>query len=746
MPSIVYVQKSCLMTLNNLLSTQAKWNPILPERRHSMPSTQAVPQPDTSALQTLLSNVRNRNSSDQPTEIDPSLSNTELIDELRSRVDSLAASLSPRDAHLARALVSLLSHFSSLSVIQSSSKDPQAGPSSPTELSPSADVFDVLKRQLSDLQVERKSKADRVSAGSPPVLTVEIALLWSKIDEELEMVLSLCKERTEGLPRLSMDHQPPQYDLADYEYDDTPPEYEHASIESSDTKGRHSFGISPTSPTEKMRLDLEAVTMAIDRLYLVAPQLHNQRVELKTAKVEEMEKARRAGAGVRGQASAVSEGKRRERDVEELEGILDMIGKASDRKMTDQSVVLDGGMKARMERVRERDIARVRVLRSVLNSYLHFRQRDAFVEQLANHSNAGRLHAQDAILQPPKIKDLDAPMTLPEFLRESMAECQRKTAHSEALLSLPEFFKEPVPDYITTKPPNVVRVKKKSRTRSMSAPSLSWLRPSSAKGLGSRSRLNEEEPSTNCELLRMFLVQRADAHFNIASLAVHYVAEHHENLNHVLVFLTVADLTPDADVKAEVVSSLANCGEGDQFIVHSGSNTSLALDLPAPTSPGQAEVKVQRGHFELKLSTLSTDPPTNPIPLLDASQLSASKPTSFICASCSLPLVQSSKINSYGDLPSEHWEELVDAWMCHADQSLHERVAKHGKGFWPEAGQALIGGSYILFEESSVVTTNLYPAEQPKVSQPNHFIILFPLRTIKKTDVGYPPTVARLQG
>jgi hypothetical protein len=74
------------MTLNNLLSGQANWIPIVPERRHSVPSTPqptTLPQPDTSALQTLLSNVRNRDSEDEMIEIDPSLNNTELIDELR---------------------------------------------------------------------------------------------------------------------------------------------------------------------------------------------------------------------------------------------------------------------------------------------------------------------------------------------------------------------------------------------------------------------------------------------------------------------------------------------------------------------------------------------------------------------------------------------------------------------------------------------------------------------------------------
>lgn len=357
------------MTLNNLVSAQTKWSPIVPERRHSVPSAVAMPKPETSALQTLLSNLRNRESEgNEIIEIDTSLNNTELINELRPRIDGLASSLAPSDAQLARALVSLLSHFNRLSVIQSneiSSQSSDAGAASNEQSSPTTDVFDVLKRQLSDLQIERQSKGNGVVPGSTPVLAVEISLLWSKIDEELEMVLSLCRERSETLPpRLSTsDHQPPQYNLPDYEYDDIPPEYEYgtrSSLESNDTKGRRSLqsAVSPVAASEKTRMDLEAVTMAIDRLYMVAPQLHNQRVELKTSKVKAMEKAAREGA----QSSsiiAIREGKQREKDAEELEGILDLIGKAADRKMSGQSVLLEGGLEARLEKARERDVAKV---------------------------------------------------------------------------------------------------------------------------------------------------------------------------------------------------------------------------------------------------------------------------------------------------------------------------------------------------------------------------------------------------
>jgi hypothetical protein len=79
-------------------------------------------------------------------------------------------------------------------------------------------------------------------------------------------------------------------------------------------------------------------------------------------------------------------------------------------------------------------------------------------------------------------------------------------------------------------------------------------------------------------------------------------------------------------------------------------------------------------------------------------------------------LVQSAKINCYRDLPSEHWEELVEAWMCHSDQKLNSQVANHGKrGFWPSAGQAFVGGSYILFEEGVMNAANLHIAVDKKV-------------------------------
>jgi hypothetical protein len=209
-----------------------------------------------------------------------------------------------------------------------------------------------------------------------------------------------------------------------------------------------------------------------------------------------------------------------------------------------------------------------------------------------------------------------------------------------------------------------------------------------------------------------------------------YVAENHENLQHILVFFNITSGVPEADVQAEVMPLFLNLpmDGGDHLLIKSGPHTSLPLMLPAHTRSGKKEVRPQRGHYEIKLLTTRPCGPSSEssdnapaadnasTPLLDASQLTTLKPSSFVCASCSLPLIQSSKIVYYRDLPSEHWEELVEAWMCHSDQKLNDQIAKHNRrGFWPSPGQALVGGSYILFEEGAMNAANLHVVVDKKV-------------------------------
>lgn len=252
-----------------------------------------------------------------------------------------------------------------------------------------------------------------------------------------------------------------------------------------------------------------------------------------------------------------------------------------------------------------------------------------------------------------------------------------------------------------------------------------------------------------------------------AALEVSYVAENYENLHHILVYFTASEAIAGVDIEAEVPASPLphQLESGCEFLqLTSGILSSQKLLLPGYAAIGKKDVRVQGTHFEVKLPTVSSiyKPSSSYSPslrpqdhdlidsnkaLLDAPQLSGLNPTSFICTLCSLPLIYSAKIDDYRDLPSEHWEELVETWMCHSDQKLHEHVVQRGRhGFWPKDGQALVGGSYILFLGSAINQNNLHTTSQNQVnanSFPSAPLFLFLIlrytlfRTQKKTDIGY---------
>ncbi|KAI1794331.1 HECT-like ubiquitin-conjugating enzyme-binding-domain-containing protein [Ganoderma leucocontextum] len=778
--SILNVQKSCLTTLNDLLSTSSNWRPIIPDRRHSMPvprtplnatspsplsflaSTTASSSSTTPAsslslsaissaespLQTLILNLRAQEE-DTMTECASLEEEPSLVRELQIRVGRLASTrLRPSEGALARALVSLIAHFNRLAELHPRQSRPRSpalprtmswGMSSANPTVPQQkDSLVRLQRELTDLQLERDARTTQ-DASWGPVQTVETAILWTRVDQEFDRILLLAADQLPAPEDVDaqlddLDHLPPQYEAGAYDpfasdaelpiydagdYHDYAAEKEKGLAESPSStsvapardRDRETGGMS-----EKMRMDLEAVALAIDRLYLVAPQLHDQRVELKKSKQEQMERAKTASSS-------------RERPTYEgeLERMVALIGKASERRMLDQAVVLDGGMEAKFERARQKDQEK----------------REAFVTRLARHSDAGRLHSQEAILQKKKLKDPDAMLTLPEFIREGVpqeVQLQMQMNDSRAMLSLPEFVREPIPEQLqgATTPPSAASTvsHRKSfrqlRSRSLSAPPLAWLLNSSPRSSSPslpdtpESEKEGDKEKESRKRLRLSRTKRPGSSSGIvpppvpvqgtAGLDVHFVAEYHETLQHILVFLNVQGMTLGANLEAEVVPAAeTSTSERSYLLLRCGASTSPLLSLPAPVSPGVKEVKVVGQFYEIKLAVTSTPPsPFEALSgILDATQLLSTAPTSFVCAACSLPLVQASRLHEYRDLPSEHWAELVDAWMCHTDQRLHEHVKKHSaQGFWPQEGEALVGGSYILFEESAVVQSNVWPANE----------------------------------
>jgi len=374
----------------------------------------------TSALQTVLGNLRSLAGEQQGmVQLNPVMGDNRnaLVNELQSRVHSVAATLDESDAHLAISLVSLLSHAERLVQLQRPGllTQPEGGQYSTAEWHEphQTSIFDTLDRQVSHLKARRVDEEGDLNDGDGAVAArrkVERTLLWDRIDEDLEEVSRLCKLRmmaidpfndATGQPTRTMSPTlPPEYDPADFELPEYRMSYDypHHLTGEKEKQGRQKLSVErndghrPVSATsashdEKMRLDFEAVTMAIDRLYLVAPQLHNQRVELKKKKVEELERASKAvdpsssqkalnGSGIdqrsrngsaaeigadglerrRTQAPHRVKGKQTAHDERsELESMLSLIGKASSRRMNDQAVTMSDEMKQKLQIARRED-------------------------------------------------------------------------------------------------------------------------------------------------------------------------------------------------------------------------------------------------------------------------------------------------------------------------------------------------------------------------------------------------------
>jgi hypothetical protein len=498
---------------------------------------------------------------------------------------------------------------------------------------------------------------------------------------------------------------------------------------------------------EKRKLDLDSVTLAIDRLYRVTPQLHNQRAELRPTKqkldeseltkiLEAIEKlgnrgrleSQRAAQPQSMSKASTRMNKRKEKEAD-LDKILELVGRTERYSIVSQ----------RVEVVRDKNM-RVQTVKHD--------------EQLEDRDRvAGPSRARSIQSMRTSQKTEEPLLSLPEFMNEPLSP-HEKPLNPNALLTLPEFVKEIPPNHISIASESSVHtnantnskgsgsgkimnggltqsihraLKGKNRSRSLSAPPLAWLkRPSSSSSLSTENKANGPSSPTGASPM----VPKPPVPSPLAGLEVRYVAEHQENLRAIQIYLRVERVPPGHNVVAKVLPRHGTSGEmGDRLVLKAGSAVSAPLSLPALAVPGQANVHVVGDHLEIKLTCapdasplISFDSDTNADhvvphtlnahpPLLDATQLTNINPSSFICASCSLPILHSTSNVTFTDLPSEHWAELVEAWMCHQDQKLNDEVKANGtRGFWPSAGRALVGGSYLLVEESSVAKGNIKTA------------------------------------
>ena len=377
------------MTLTNILSPLTTCDSEEPSGA-AIPLDQVLAE---SPLSCLVHALRARDA--HPDRPDQPPGEAALLSQLHELVDATVPLLNRQDAHLAQAIVALLLDLdqlpASLSLISAqltSQSNPRQVNEGDTRPSPGSAYGNIasLQRQLSSLQ---PSVASTSSGSRPtPADSVRTALLWARIDEQLETVVSLCRARASSPPhhdatepspsrlvsqpsesqnwnkdyRSSFDNAlPPEYD-SEYHHHryDRPPSYVAES---------HPYAPSEENPTDEKRLveqyppekvssrastsvlpadtemttdryhsgssnslDLDMISHAIDRLYVAAPQLANQRVELRTEKVVQMEKAKEGKGKARTLADPADP---------ELDKMLDLLGRASAREIPDQSAVID---------------------------------------------------------------------------------------------------------------------------------------------------------------------------------------------------------------------------------------------------------------------------------------------------------------------------------------------------------------------------------------------------------------------
>lgn len=128
------------------------------------------------------------------------------------------------------------------------------------------------------------------------------------------------------------------------------------------------------------------------------------------------------------------------------------------------------------------------------------------------------------------------------------------------------------------------------------------------------------------------------------------------------------------------------------------------FDLPCEIARREVAVVSRGDHFEVKLDTLATcsSPQQRPDLVIEAplstAELRTLLPDAFVCSTCNAIVIDSSTIGQYNALPSEHWAELLDAWMCHQDQTLSDDLVAKGRGIKPRPDEGLVANTYLLFQ------------------------------------------------
>ena len=198
------------------------------------------------------------------------------------------------------------------------------------------------------------------------------------------------------------------------------------------------------------------------------------------------------------------------------------------------------------------------------------------------------------------------------------------------------------------------------------------------------------------------------------SAGLSYIAESQAQLGFVSVSLWMEN-TPASDFLSYQVD-ISN----SQVLVVSHDGVSHSVALPCQVVHGQeGSVAQLQDHWQVKLQMEQTPARARGVmharqaaAPLSASTLQDMRPSQFVCDSCLQTVAETGSITQYLPLPSQHWEELVDAWMCHTDQELSQGMIDTQKKLDEhrglQGGQARVADSFIVIHPSQLVAAGTH--------------------------------------
>ncbi|TKA54358.1 hypothetical protein B0A53_03453 [Rhodotorula sp. CCFEE 5036] len=695
-----------------------------------------------------------------------------VLDEVQSRLDQFAPEdwLLPTDAELARSLVSLLACLQRLADL-SGGRDLGSEPSGHVETTLATGrrgdqtLGATLERGASALLGSSRGSFEPPVAGVlRAVEHAERDLLWGRVDDLSERLRllsharvlevfeqdaadsSLSPHRSPEPPiRYSLDgasgsdlppqysqhagpshaHLPPAYVddgmLRDNHFDLAAGESKHAAVEAGvdgaplRTRTRK---VSTSAHSEKMRRDLDGVTEAIERLYVVSPQLANQRVEpdrralrerqlanlgnaierlnqgrlndQRAAPVQPLPQASRlAHAGVAERPS--SAGLREDTKAFEdhaFERMLDQIDKAARRTLADQRVELNGKRKAPVAD------PSVQARLDALFDRSETSRRDFILQ----HTGKGRLAAQDAVFR-------SSSASIPEGSDRTFATrdpfAQASPSTTRDLLARPQSAPADGRFDIPSADTNDANTSWKSLKRGLlkRAPGSRRCSQDVSAALEDAQIANRSRPGTSTHVL---------PHAEVDS-----IVELSRNLGTLHV-----SFWPRRGIAGGAPFKIVALEDDAILVAPEGGRPASRIALPCRVPQQEVELAAVDDGYEARL-TVALGSPALERPDLEirtplmADELRSSMPTSYRCSVCDVELVQAASITRYNALPSEHWAELIDAWMCHQDQALSDDLIAKGKGIKPRPDEGLVSNTYLLFPSNLVRNCDVQAEKQP---------------------------------